>query len=554
MPETATRPHALQEVVADLERRQVTRKLFDRDGSAWSDDPAEQAEIARWLGWLPVVDEMQAQVGALHEFAREVVSDGVEHVVLLGMGGSSLAPIVFDGVFGAAPEFPRLIVIDTTDPEAIRRADEALDPEKSLFVVSSKSGSTIEPNVLADYFWQRAGKDGRRFVAITDKDTSLSKLAGQRAYRRVFTNRSDIGGRYSALSYFGLVPAALIGVDVGALLQSATNAISKTRGALDKDNQGAWLGAQLAAFAKEGRDKITFVVAPELASLGLWLEQLIAESTGKRGTGLIPVAREELGEPSVYGDDRVFVSIEINGQPLQDAARLTELGAAGHPVIVHTLGDVDSLGAEMVNWEVATAVASSALGLNPFNQPNVQESKDNTSQLLEQLESAGALPVLRDAVRHGALTIYGAKTEDPVQALNDVFSTLKAGSYMALMAYLAETPERQIRLDRLRLMIRDRTHVATTFGYGPRFLHSTGQLHKGGPANAAFLQLTATAGEDLSIPGRRFTFGQLKAAQALGDFDALKSRGRPILSIDLGEDVEEALEELIGLCEEALGS
>jgi glucose-6-phosphate isomerase len=546
VPETATQPPFLAEVVAELEAKQVTRKLFDQDGSAWSDDPSEQKEISGWLGWLPVVGEMQGRVEDLRRFAGEIAAEGVEHIALLGMGGSSLAPIVLGDVFAAAPGYPRLLVLDTTDPEAIRRADQSIDPSRSLFIVSSKSGGTIEPNVLADYFWERCGRDGNRFVAITDAGTTLSELAAAQGYRRVFINRADIGGRYSALSYFGLVPAALIGIDIARLLSSAAEAVSVARQELSEANDGAWLGAQLGAFAREGRDKVTFVTAPELSSLGLWLEQLIAESTGKRGTGLLPIAGEELGEPTVYGDDRLFVSIELEGQSLQDAARLHALTAVGYPLITRRLGNPYALGAEFVNWEVATPVAGSALGINPFDQPNVQESKDNTARLLADLESSGVLPAAGNSIT------LGSPATDAVEALKALFGAFRPGGYIALMAYLAHTPHSHLQIERLRLLIRDRTGAATTFGYGPRYLHSTGQFHKGGPQTGVFLQLLAKS-EDLRIPGRNFTFGQLKSAQALGDLQALQSRNRPVLAVDLGSSIENGLEELTTLAETALG-
>jgi hypothetical protein len=470
------------------------------------------------------------------------------------MGGSSLAPIVISALFGSAESYPRLLVIDTTDPEAIRQADEQIDPAKSVFIVSSKSGGTIEPNVLADYFWARSGEDGSRFVAITDEGTSLGRLAAERRYRWTLINRSDIGGRYSALSYFGLLPAALIGVDLRRLLDSAQEVVASLESEPSASNDAVQLGAELGAFATEGRDKVTFVASPELKTLGLWLEQLLAESTGKRGRGLIPVAGENLGEPSVYGRDRVFVALELEGLPLQDAARLRALGEAGHPVITRRLSDPYRLGAEFVSWEVATAVAGAVLGVNPFDQPNVQESKDNTARVLEDLARTGHLPSWGDPVSYRSLTLFGPRGGDPKEAIRQLLRRPDDRGYVAFMAYLAETPARQVRLDRLRLVVRDHTRLATTVGYGPRFLHSTGQLHKGGPTVGAFIQLRRTVVQDLEIPGRDFTFGQLQAAQALGDLQALQSRGLPALSVDLGQDVEKGLEEFTLLCQEALSS
>ena len=393
----------------------------------------------------------------------------------------------------------------------MRQAEQGGDLAKTLFIISSKSGTTQESDSFFRYFWERTGGRGRQFVAITDPGTPLERLAGERGFRRTFVNPADIGGRYSALSFFGLVPAALIGVDVQTLLHRAHRMAECCAAWVPAlENPAAWLGAALGEAALAGRDKVTFVLSPGVASFGLWVEQLIAESTGKEGKGILPVADEPLGVPGVYGQDRVFVSMALAGET--DAAtesRLVELEKAGHPVVHLRLDDRYDLGQEFFRWEFATAVAGAVLGINPFDQPNVAESKANTKAVL-------------------------AKRSPPSPAasageLEKFLAAIMPGDYLAIMAYLPPTPENDRRLAAIRLRLRDRLKVATTFGYGPRFLHSTGQLHKGGRPIGHFLQITQRAEQDLPIPGETFTFGQLEAAQAEGDLLALRSRGRPVI-------------------------
>jgi transaldolase/glucose-6-phosphate isomerase len=509
-------PHALG---AAVERRQqaldaadVSKRLWARDPTLWKADPATP-EIADRLGWLTVGEAMTKEVPSLVGFAGEV-RPHLDRVVLCGMGGSSLAPEVLWRTFGAAPGFPALHVLDSTHPRAVASALEGADLGRTLFLVSSKSGTTQESDSFFRHFWELADGQGAQFVAITDPGTPLAELAAARGFRRTFLNPPEIGGRYSALSYFGLVPAALMGADVAGLLQRGRAAAQACGpGVPAGKNPGTWLGAILGEAALAGRNKATFVLSRGLASFGLWVEQLIAESTGKEGKGIVPVAGEPLGTPDVYGADRLFIALTVMGEtPPDDEQRLAALAAAGHPVVRLTLADRLDLGREFFRWEYATAVAGSILRINAFDQPNVAESKANTKAVL-----ASGHPL------------------SPVARADDIDTFLagfRPGDYLALMAYLAPAAEADRRLADLRVRLRDRLRVATTFGYGPRFLHSTGQLHKGGPPVGHFVQIVDHPEPDVPIPGATFTFGALIAAQAEGDLQALRQRGRPVIRVD----------------------
>jgi transaldolase/glucose-6-phosphate isomerase len=495
-----------------MDKAQVIRRIWAHDPTVWKPDP-DTPEIRDRLGWLTVGKAMAQQAKSLTAFADEVRAE-FRRVVLCGMGGSSLAPEVLWRTFGAKPEHPSLSVLDSTDPRAVLQAAEDADLARTLFIVSSKSGTTQESDSFFRHFWERTGGRGPQFVAITDPGTPLERLAGERGFRRSFINPPDIGGRYSALSYFGLVPAALIGVDVAALLHWAHRMAEACAACVPAlENPAAWLGAILGEAALAGRNKATFVLSPGIASFGLWVEQLIAESTGKEGKGILPVADEPLGPATVYGHDRVFVAMTLaGGDDRATGTRLAELEEAGHPVVHLRLEDRLDLGQEFFRWEFATAVAGAVLGINPFDQPNVAESKANTRAVLAQ---RGAPPPAATAAE-----------------LEKIFGGIRPGDCLALMADLPPTPEHDRRLAAIRLRLRDRLKVATTLGYGPRYLHSTGQLHKGGPPAGHFLQVTEPPGEDLPIPGESFTFGQLEAAQAAGDLQALRGRGRPAIRID----------------------
>jgi transaldolase/glucose-6-phosphate isomerase len=490
---------------------QLPKRIWARDPTVWKDDP-DTPEIRDRLGWLTVGEAMAEQVEALTAFAGEVRAE-FSRVVLCGMGGSSLAPEVVWSTFGAAPGHPSLHVLDSTDPRAVRQAGQG-DLARTLFIISSKSGTTQESDSFFRYFWERTGGRGSQFIAITDPGTPLERLARERGFRRTFLNPTDIGGRYSALSFFGLVPAALIGVDVDTLLHRAHRMAEACAACVPPlENPAARLGALLGEAALAGRDKVTFVLSPGIASFGLWAEQLIAESTGKEGKGILPVAGEPLGPPEVYGEDRVFVSMVLAGEADTGVeARLAELEQAGHPVVHLKLDDRFDLGQEFFRWEFATAVAGAVLRINPFDQPNVAESKANTKAVLAK----GSTP---------SPAVSAAEMEKFLAAV-------KPGDYLAIMAYLPPTPENDRQLAAIRLRLRDRLKVATTLGYGPRFLHSTGQLYKGGPPVGHFLQITEQVVDELPIPGVPFGFGRLEAAQAEGDLVALRARGRPAIRVD----------------------
>lgn len=511
----------IQQALQDAETANITRRILAKDASVWTTDEPVAKMIGNSLGWLNVAGEMAGVAGELREFAEDV-RQKFRHVMVCGMGGSSLCPEVLVQTFGQQPGFPELLVLDSTDPDVIAAFADRIEVEKCLFIIASKSGTTTEPNVFYK-FWQNRAKSGENFVAITDPGTSLVETATEKGFRRIFLNQSDIGGRYSALSYFGMLPGALMGVDIGALLAGAKNQVNI--------GSALRLGVSIGECANAGRDKLTFVIDPRLATLGLWIEQLIAESTGKQGKGIVPVVGEPLGDPSVYGDDRVFVSISLKGATKDVNEKLDELAEAGHPIIRRELSELYELGAEFFAWEFATACAGWRLGINPFDQPNVQEAKDATKELLAEFTKNGRLP---DSTSESSLT----------DAVRSQLSQIKPGDYVAFLNYIEETPEIDGRFQQIRTQLRDRTQCATTVGYGPRFLHSTGQLHKGGPNTGVFFQIGAKDKTDFPVPGEAYSLSVLKEAQALGDFRALKARDRRVVKIDLGDDALAGLERL----------
>jgi transaldolase/glucose-6-phosphate isomerase len=505
---------AVERRMEALAHADIVRRIWARDPTVWTDDPSTP-ELADRLGWLGVGKSMAQQAAALTAFAEEI-RGSFERVVLCGMGGSSLAPEVLWRTFGRREGYPALVVLDSTDPRAVGAVQAGGDLTTTLFVISSKSGTTQETTSFYRHFWKRAsyGGGGSHFVAITDPGTPLASLARERGFRRTFLNPPDIGGRYSALSYFGLVPAALIGVDVAELLHDAHRMTEAcTSHVPPHDNPAARLGAALGEAALQGRDKLTFVLSLGVSSFGLWAAQLLAESTGKDGKGIIPVVGEPLGAPAVYGGDRLFVAMTLAGEDDPDTvSRLDALEAAGHPVVRLSMRNRLDLGGEFFRWQLATAVAGAILRVNPFDQPNVAESKRNTERVLAD-RPALAAPASRDAV--------------------DAFlAGIRPGHYLALLAYLPPSPRHDRQLEAIRVGLRDRLKVATTVDYGPRYLHSTGQLHKGGPPTGHFLQIYDAAADDIAIPGETFTFGGLKAAQAEGDRLALERRGRPVVRIE----------------------
>ncbi len=490
-------------------------------------------------------------------FAEEVRGAlGFKHVMLCGMGGSSLCPEVLRQTFGRQEGYPELLVLDSTDPDTLADFRSRIDLSQTLFIIASKSGTTTEPLAFYRYWYAEVSRvksnAGENFVAITDPGTLMEKMATDDKFRRIFLNPADIGGRYSALSYFGLLPAALMGLDLHKLLDRAERAMHSCAAVVPaKENPAARLGAVLGECARAGRDKLTLIMDQRISALGLWIEQLIAESTGKEGKGILPVAGEPLGPPAVYGADRLFISIAVERQDEQTLSQLKALEAAGHPVIRRTLMDLYDLGEEFFLWELATAVAGWRLGINPFDQPNVQESKDATRELLERFAAEGKLEAQTPLVADAPLTVYAdEKTRaalpatSALDALRAHLSRASAGDYIALLDYIEETPEHDALIQAIRSHLRDTTRCATTTGYGPRFLHSTGQLHKGGPDSGLFIQVTAGDKTDLPIPGQPYTFGTLKQAQALGDFRSLSAHGRRAIRVDLGADTLTGLKRL----------
>lgn len=513
----------LRERVAALTAQNLPRRIWEHDPLVWTDDPAGQAEIRIRLGWLSLPETSRAALPEIEKFAQETRAAGFTHFLLLGMGGSSLAPEVMSLVFGI--QHPSFSILDSTDPGQVAETAARFPLEKTLFIVSSKSGGTAEVSAMFDYFWARAAQSfgaqaGQRFIAITDPGTSLEKLAKERGFRHIFTADPNVGGRYSALAHFGLVPAALMGLDVERLLTRASRMMAECRPELPAArNPGLVLGALIGQAALEGRDKLTIVADPGLESVGSWLEQLIAESTGKQGRGIVPVDLEPLGAPSAYGSDRLFVYLRKSGE--HDPA-LHALQQAGHPLVVLDLTDPYDLAAEFYRWEFATAVACAVLGVNAFDQPDVQDAKDRTKAKIAEYRANGALPA-GEFVR----------VDDAAAALETFLAQARPGDYIAINAYLRRNADMQSALTGLRLKLRARTGCATTVGFGPRFLHSTGQLHKGGADNGLFLQITADSAADIEIPGQGMTFGTLERAQALGDYEALAARNRRILRIHL---------------------
>jgi len=543
-----------EEAVADHARKltatQFSRRLWQKDPDLWSEDKETHNQIKNSLGWLHVAEKMIANVPDLLNFSARIREAGIRQVVHLGMGGSSLAPLVFQRTFRKGEKGLPLTVLDTTDPRTVLEIEKNLPMKDTLFIVASKSGSTAETIAFMQYFYDKVkrakGKrPGDNFVAITDPGSPLTKKAYEYNFRKTFLNYPDIGGRYSALSYFGMVPAALMGIDIEQILERAIRmAHSSQLSRAWPDNPSITLGTAIGELAKRGRDKLTFLTSQSIASFGMWLEQLLAESTGKEGTGILPVAGEDIGEPSVYDSDRVFVYFELQDEKYDKTiGQLHRLSEAGHPVVIIHLKDKYDIGQEMMRWEIATATAGSIIGINPFDQPNVQESKDYTNNLLEEIAKKGS----GDSVLgngDGKITVDAAGTSKLEKALTAFLQKARDHEYVDIQAYLTEKPETERALNEIRLDIRDRLKTTTTLGYGPRYLHSTGQYHKGGPNDGLFIQLAADVSEDTEIPGRDYSFGTFRKAQAQGDLEALKKHDRRVLRINLGKDIEGGLNRL----------
>ena len=552
-------PPALQEGVAattdEWRKGGNVRRLWRKDAALWTGN-----DEAKWLGWLSIVEEQQNAVRHLTEIAADARSAGFAHAVLLGMGGSSLGAEVFANTFAEEAGSRKLLVLDSTDPAEIKAIENAIDPARTLFIVSSKSGTTLEPNILKDYFFARVegalgkGKAGRNFVAITDPGSKLETLARTEQFRHICLGKPDIGGRYSVLSDFGLVPAAIMGVDVLRLLDATAKMVrSCSPNVPPEENPGVALGIVLGTLARAGRDKLTIFASPEIADVGAWLEQLVAESTGKLGKGIIPLDGELPGRPEQYGQDRVFAHLRLanTSDTAQDGA-IAKLQDAGHPVVRITLADRYCLGQEFFRWEIATAVAGAVIGINPFDQPDVEASKVKTRELMATYERQGALPQEIPLFVEGGIKVFAdadnAGALGSVSSLESVLrahlARLKQGDYAALLAYIERDAIHQNALNEIRAAIRDAKHVATCLGFGPRFLHSTGQAYKGGPNSGVFLQITADHAADIRVPGRNYSFGAVIDATAAGDFAVLNERGRRAIRLHLPADVEAGIARL----------
>jgi len=511
----------VKEALAELQKREVVSRIWRKDHTLWRPEPRE---ITNRLGWLTVTDFISEQMPVLLSFTEEIRGAGYHHVVLLGMGGASLGTEVLRQTFGSADGYPELLVLDSTVPAWVQQVTEAIDPACTLFLVSSKSGGTIETISFYKYFRslveKSIGKEkaGQNFVAITDDGTSLARLAEETGFRRSFLNPTDVGGRFSVLSYFGMVPAALMGINLKKLLERTDGMREVCASNVSaQDNPGAVLGAAIGTLARQGRDKLTLITSPSVGAFGLWVEQLIAESLGKDGKGIIPVMGESLLTPAQYEKDRLFVYLRLEGDDntVLDAT-VKDLQSSGQPAITLNLQDCYDLGAEFYRWEFAIAVAGEILGVHPFDQPDVQAAKDATGRVLQEYQASGRFPQV----------VTG-------NSLKDLLSEAKRGDYLAIMAYALQTPETDSVLFDLRAKVMKHYRIATTMGYGPRMLHSTGQLHKGGPNNGLFLQVTVDHKRGLPVPGEPYTFGVLADAQALGDYRALKSLGRRVIKIHL---------------------
>jgi transaldolase/glucose-6-phosphate isomerase len=554
---------AVDAALADWTKNDKVRRLWRADASLWTN-----ADENHWLGWLGITDDQMAHIEHLTSLAAEVKQAGFKHALLLGMGGSSLCPEVLRLTFGKFEGFPELHVLDSTDPAQIKAIETKIDLKSTIFIVSSKSGGTLEPNIYKQYFFARAKEAvgekevGNRFIAITDPGSKMQHVAENDRFRHIFFGVPSIGGRYSALSNFGMVPAAIMGIDIAKFLnrtEEMVHACGATVPAVQ--NPGVVLGAILGTAATQGRDKVTIISSPGISDLGAWLEQLLAESTGKIGKGIIPVDREHLAKPESYGADRVFAYLRLESAPAheQDAA-IDVLERAGQPVVSIAVQDPYALGEEFFRWEIATAVAGSIIGINAFNQPDVEASKIETRKLTSEYETAGKLPPETPFFDAEGVKLYADPRNTEALKNGKSFAEIlrthlgraNAGDYFALLGYITMNAENETALQAIRHLVRDTKKVATVLGFGPRFLHSTGQAYKGGPNSGVFLQITCDDANDLAVPDQKYTFGVVKAAQARGDFEVLAERGRRALRVHIGKDVKAGLAKLHATVKQAL--
>ena len=557
---------AVKATLEDWKKNNKVKRLWSRDASLWTNEDEGQ-----WLGWLDIAKQQRANLATFQKIAEEIRAAGFQHALLLGMGGSSLCVEVMEKTFGKIGGAPQFHVLDSTDPAQIRAVESQIELAKTIFIVSSKSGSTLEPNIFKQYFFERvkqtvgAAEAGKRFIAITDPGSKMQKVAEADGFRHIYFGLPSIGGRYSALSDFGMIPGAIQGVDISKFLDRVEQMVKSCGPDVAADqNPGVVLGAVLGTLQRAGRDKVTIYTSPGISDLGAWLEQLLAESTGKLGKGLVPVDREEIGAPDVYGHDRVFVYLRLETGPdaKQDAA-VAALEKSGQPVVHIAVADAYSLGQEFFRWEIATAVAGSVIGINAFNQPDVEASKIETRKLTDEFEKSGKLPaesplfegqgvkLFADAKNAAALK-QAAQEQSLAGYLQAHLARARAGDYVAVLAFIQMNDAHEGSLQAIRHAVRDKKRVATCLGFGPRFLHSTGQAYKGGPNSGVFLQVTCDDAADLPVPQQKYTFGVVKAAQARGDFAVLNERGRRALRVHLGADVAAGLATLQAAVRQAL--
>lgn len=550
---------SVNETLNDWKTKGKIARLWEHDATLWTDQGEE-----KWLGWLTIASHELNRISEIEAFAAEVKARGYKQVLLLGMGGSSLCPEVLRMTFGVIPGFPELHILDSTDPAQVASVAIACPPESTLYIVASKSGGTLEPNIFKQYFFDLTekahgkGKAGDRFVAVTDPGSNMEKVAKADGFWKIFYGEPTVGGRYSALSAFGTTAMAAMGLDVRDFLERTLALTAACKNPDLTGNPGGHLGAVLGTLGKAGRDKVTLFMTPSLWDMGAWMEQLIAESTGKLGRGIIPVDLEKITTPDGYGSDRLFVYVTLEGEDdAEQAGKIEALEAAGHPIIRITLADRHDLGAEFFRWEFAIAVAGAILGINPFDQPDVEASKIVTKKLTSEFEKTKALPsetaiatdctlsLFTDEKNGAALKELAAGDSSIPALLKAHFSRIQPGDYAAVLAYIPMTPAHQKVLQEIRHLLRDRKKVATCLGFGPRFLHSTGQAYKGGPNTGVFLQITCDDDKDLPVPGQTYTFGVVKAAQARGDFEVLAERNRRALRVHLPANVDSGLETLL---------
>jgi transaldolase/glucose-6-phosphate isomerase len=549
--------------IEDWKRNNKVARLWQKDAALWTG-----TDESNWLGWLTITEEQLAHIDTLKQIAADVKKAKFKHALLLGMGGSSLCPEVLRMTFGKVKGHPELHVLDSTDPAQIKAIEAKVDLKSTICIVSSKSGSTLEPNIYKQYFFERVKAKvgekevGNRFIAITDPGSKMQQVAEADKFRKIFFGVPSIGGRYSAISNFGMVPGAVMGLDVARFLKNTAEMVKACGASVATDsNPGVILGNIMGVAANHGRDKVTIIASPGISDLGAWLEQLIAESTGKIGKGIIPVDRERLAKPAVYGNDRVFAYLRLASKPnkTQDVA-VAALEKAGHPVVRITLPNIYNLGQEFFRWEIATAVAGSIIGINAFNQPDVEASKIETKKLTSQYEATGSLPPEAPFFEDQGIRLFaderntaalkgGAKLAD---VLKTHLARAGAGDYFAVLGYITMNAAHEWSLQGIRHAVRDKKKVATVLGFGPRFLHSTGQAYKGGPNSGVFLQITCDDAKDLPVPGQKYTFGIVKAAQARGDFAVLAERGRRALRVHLGKNVKAGLSRLAKAVQKAI--